>query len=46
MIADGKLLDVHTEIYDGCAYLFVRDITEQVGKNVEWDDENKIIIIE
>ena len=46
VIADGKLLDVHTEIYDGCAYLFVRDIAEQVGKNIEWDDENKIVIIE
>lgn len=46
VIADGKLLDVHTEIYDGCAYLFVRDIAEQVGKNIEWDDENKTVIIE
>ena len=44
-IADEKLLDLHTEIYDGYAYLFIRDIVEQVEKNIEWYDKNKTVII-
>ncbi len=45
VIADGKLLDIHTEIYDGCAYCYVRDIAKQAGKNIEWDNENKTVIL-
>ena len=32
VITYRKLPDAHTEIYDGCAYLFIRDIAEPVGK--------------
>ena len=38
VITDGKLPDVHTEIYYGYAYLFIRNITEQFRKNIECDD--------
>ena len=43
--ADGKLLDIHTEIYNGCAYCYVRDLANETGRNIEWDSENKTVII-
>jgi len=43
--ADGVLLDIHTEIYNGCAYSFIRDIAEEVGIDVDWDEENKTVKI-
>lgn len=43
--ADGKLLDIHTEIYNGSAYCYVRDLANETGKAIEWNSENKTVII-
>lgn len=43
--ADGKLLDIHTELYNGCAYCYVRDLAEQTGREIEWDAETKTVTI-
>lgn len=43
--ADGKLLDIHTEIYNGSAYCYVRDLAEETGENIKWDAENKTVIL-
>lgn len=45
VVADGKLLDIHTEIYNGCAYCYVRDLAKETGRNIDWDSENKTVII-
>ncbi len=45
VIADGKLLDIHTELYNGSAYCFVRDLAEETGREIKWDAENKNIIM-
>lgn len=45
VMADGKLLDIHTEIYDGCAYCYVRDLAEQTGKDIEWDESSRTVVI-
>ncbi len=43
--ADGRILDIHTEIYNGSAYCFVRDLARETGKSVEWDADTKEVII-
>lgn len=43
--ADGKLLDIHTEIYNGSAYCYVRDLAEETGRDIRWDAENKTVIL-
>ena len=43
--ADGKLLDIHTEIYNGSAYCYVRDLAEETGRDIKWDAENKTVIL-
>ncbi|MBR1444058.1 MAG: hypothetical protein IJ583_11070, partial [Firmicutes bacterium] len=45
VMADGKLLDIHTEIYNGSAYCYVRDIAREVNREIEWDAENKTVKI-
>ncbi len=45
VIADGKLLDIHTEIFDGSAYCYVRDIAAETGVEVEYNAEDKSIKI-
>jgi len=43
--SNGKLLDIHTEIYNGSAYCYVRDLANETGKNISWDSDNKTVII-
>lgn len=43
--ADGKLLDIHTEIYNGSAYCYVRDLAEETGRDIKWNAENKTVIL-
>ena len=43
--ADSKLLDIHTEIYNGSAYCYVRDLSDAIGVNIEWDSDNKTVVI-
>ncbi len=43
--ANGKLLDIHTRLYNGSAYCFVRDLAEQTGANIEWDSDTKTVVI-
>lgn len=43
--ADGKLLDIHTELYNGNAYCYVRDIARETGHNVEYNTADKSITI-
>ncbi len=46
VMANGKLLDIHTQLYNGSAYCFVRDLAEKTGRNISWDSKNKTVIIE
>ena len=42
----GKvLLDIHTEIYDGNAYSYIRDIASILGLEVEYDAEEKSVTL-
>ncbi|MDO4302002.1 MAG: hypothetical protein Q4D26_11520 [Clostridia bacterium] len=41
--ADGQLLDIHTEIYDGCAYCYIRDIATVMGVEVKYNANDKSI---
>lgn len=41
--ADGQLLDIHTEIYDGCAYCYIRDIATVTGLEVKYNASDKSI---
>ncbi|MCI8805209.1 MAG: copper amine oxidase N-terminal domain-containing protein [Clostridiales bacterium] len=43
--ANGKTLDIHTRLYNGSAYCFVRDLAEQTGVDIEWDSDNKTVVI-
>lgn len=43
--ADGKLLDIHTELYNGNAYCYVRDIAKETGHSVEYNTADKSITI-
>ena len=43
--ANGKVLDIHTEIYNGSAYCYVRDLSVETNKNIQWDSDNKTVII-
>lgn len=43
--ADGKLLDIHTEIYNGNAYCYVRDLVKETGHSVEYNSADKSITI-
>lgn len=43
--ADGKLLDIHTELYNGNAYCYVRDIARETGHSVEYNTADKSITI-
>lgn len=45
VIADGELLDIHTEIYDGCAYCYVRDLAAATGHEVSYNAEDKSVTI-
>ena len=40
VIADGELLDIHTEVYDGC---YVRDMAGAVGLDVDYNPNDKSI---
>ena len=42
----GKvLLDIHTEIYDGTAYCYIRDIASTLGLGIEYNNEDKSVTI-
>lgn len=43
--ADGKLLDIHTEIYNGNAYCYVRDLAKETGHSIEYNSVDKSITI-
>ena len=43
--ADGKLLDIHTEIYNGNAYCYVRDLARETGHSIEYNSVDKSITI-
>ena len=43
--ADGKLLDIYTEIHNGCAYCYVRDLAKETGFQIEYNAEDKSIIV-
>jgi hypothetical protein len=43
--ADGKLLDIHTEIYNGNAYCYVRELAKETGHSVEYNSTDKSITI-
>jgi hypothetical protein len=43
--ADGKLLDIHTELYNGSAYCYVRDIAKETGLEVGYNADDKSITI-
>lgn len=45
VIADGKLLDIHTEIYNGSAYCYIRDLGKELGRDIQWNNEEKTVII-
>ena len=45
VMANGKLLDIHTEIYNGSAYCFVRDLSKEIGRDIKWNTEDKTVII-
>ena len=45
VMANGRLLDIETRLYNGSAYCFVRDLAEQTGANIEWDSDKKSVII-
>ena len=39
------MLDIHTEIYDGNAYSYIRDIASILGLEVEYDAEEKSVTL-
>ena len=42
----GKiLLDIHTEIYEGVAYSYIRDIAEMLNLDVEYNTTDKSVIL-
>ena len=43
--ANGKLLDIHTELYNGSAYCYVRDLAKEIGFKIDYNAEEKSIII-
>lgn len=45
VIADGELLDIHTEVYDGCAYCYVRDMAGAMGIEVDYNPNDKSITL-
>ncbi len=45
VIADGELLDIHTEVYDGCAYCYVRDMAGAVGFDVDYNPNDKSVTL-
>ena len=45
VIADGKLLDIHTELYNGNAYCFVRDLAKETGKDIGYNASDKSVSI-
>ena len=45
VIADGELLDIHTEVYDGCAYCYVRDVAGAVGLDVDYNPNDKSVTL-
>lgn len=45
VIADGKLLDIHTEVYGGYAYCYVRDRAGAVGLEVGYNPNDKSVTL-
>jgi hypothetical protein len=43
--AGRVLLDIHTEIYDGVAYCYIRDIADTLELEVEYNAEDKSVIL-
>ena len=43
--AEGKDLEIYTEVHNGCAYSYIIEIAEEVGAEIEWDAEKKTVII-
>ena len=42
----GKvLLDIHTEIYEGVAYSYIRDIANILGLKVEYNADDKSVTL-
>jgi len=41
-----KVLDVAPFIYNGRTYVPLRFISEALGKEVRWDDQNRVVYIE
>lgn len=40
-----ETLDIHTEIYNGCAYCYVRDLASVMGHEIAYNSEDKSITI-
>lgn len=45
VIAGKKLLDIHTRLYDGNAYCFIRNIVTEIGKKLTYNEVDKSITI-
>jgi len=43
--ANGKLLDIHTELYNGSAYCYVRDLAKETGREIEYNAYDKSVLI-
>lgn len=43
--ADTQLLDIHTEIYEGTAYSYIRDIAEALALDVEYNASDKSVTL-
>ena len=43
--ADTQLLDIHTEIYEGIAYCYIRDIAAELGIEVEYNAADKSVTL-
>lgn len=43
--ADGKLLDIHTRLYNGSAYCFARDLAAETGRDIGYNAGDKSITI-
>lgn len=43
VIADGELLDIHTEVYGGYAYCYIRDMADIFGLDVDYDPSDKSV---
>lgn len=43
--AGRVLLDIHTRLYDGTAYCFIRDIAATLGLGVEYDERDKSVTL-